>query len=309
MLEIQSRASARLDRGKCAVTIEDASARGFEIHAPGMKYTDFGTEFGVFVTRSGEQEMHVFRGRVQAEAVEAGKNGKEAEGETNGSPHSPVSPSRALVLSAHEAIHVTAPDATGKPGRPIKRIAADEKQFVCAILDPFPIFSTGVGLDRGAADSHWEITAVSSDPGFKPQKAVVCALRAGYLADARENAQWIATTQELADMPDHCRWTFRTRFDLRGFDPASARIEGQFTVDDYLVEIRLNGKPLPLPAGAAREDLRMTQIPIEVTSGFVDGINTIEMVVENQASDHRSANSMALCVKWQGSAQRPATKE
>jgi hypothetical protein len=66
-LEICSSASIALERGKCAVTAEKPSARGFEIVAPGMKYTDLGTEFGVLVAESGEQEVHVFRGKVQAE--------------------------------------------------------------------------------------------------------------------------------------------------------------------------------------------------------------------------------------------------
>ena len=35
-----------------------------------MKYTDLGTEFGVLVQESGEQEVDVFRGAVQAEAVD-----------------------------------------------------------------------------------------------------------------------------------------------------------------------------------------------------------------------------------------------
>ncbi len=65
-LEIRSRASIALDRGKCAVTADKPSARGFTIHAPGMTYTDLGTEFGVLVAPAGQQEVHVFRGRVQA---------------------------------------------------------------------------------------------------------------------------------------------------------------------------------------------------------------------------------------------------
>ncbi len=77
-LVVQSRSGAVLDNGKCAFTVEHPLARGFEINTPGMKYTDLGTEFGVLVAQNGEQEVHVFRGKVRAE--EAGSTEQGAAG-------------------------------------------------------------------------------------------------------------------------------------------------------------------------------------------------------------------------------------
>jgi hypothetical protein len=130
VFEVASRSGGRLSRGKCAVTVEDPAARGFMIDAPGMIYTDLGTEFGVSVAQNGEQEMHVFRGKVQAELASARQSGRGGEGETSHSPAHRVSPSPSLVLSAHEAIRVAAANAAGGPAKPIEHIAADEKQFV-----------------------------------------------------------------------------------------------------------------------------------------------------------------------------------
>ena len=51
-LEVRSRSSAVLTRGKLSVTVEKPQARGFEVVSPGMKYTDLGTEFGVLVAEN-----------------------------------------------------------------------------------------------------------------------------------------------------------------------------------------------------------------------------------------------------------------
>jgi hypothetical protein len=130
-MEIGSSRSALLQHGKLTVRVEDPDAHGFEVRAPGMKYTDLGTEFGVSVAKDGTQEMVVFRGQVKVEASADGQIGRWGDGETgktvahpvSPSPHPAISPS-SLVLSAHQAVRVAAPD------KPPERIAADEKQFV-----------------------------------------------------------------------------------------------------------------------------------------------------------------------------------
>jgi hypothetical protein len=125
VFEVCAGTAGRLTRGKCTVTVEDPLARGFEIRTQDMKYTDLGTEFGTLVAPSGEQEMHVFRGRVQAEQGPVSKR-QGADGTK-----SPLSVSSSpLIVSAHQAIRVAAPDLSGQPSNPIELIAADEKQFV-----------------------------------------------------------------------------------------------------------------------------------------------------------------------------------
>jgi hypothetical protein len=135
-LEIRSRMGAYLQQGKFTVTVENPLARGFEVRAPGMKYTDLGTEFGVLVAANGQQEVHVFRGTVQAEADnDAEKSGAPAQeakggGETAKSSRSPVALSPPLVLSANQGLRVAAPEPSGKPAKPAERIDANAKEFV-----------------------------------------------------------------------------------------------------------------------------------------------------------------------------------
>jgi hypothetical protein len=128
-LEVRSRSSALLSRGKIAVTVENPAARGFEIDAPGMKYTDFGTEFGVLVAQSGAQEVHVFRGTVQAATNADRQKGRQGERENLQSPPLPVAPSPPpLLLSANESIRVEKPQDNAPPV--IVRQAAKPDQFV-----------------------------------------------------------------------------------------------------------------------------------------------------------------------------------
>ncbi len=224
-LVVRSRASAILNSGKCSVTVEHPLARGFAINTPGMKYTDLGTEFGVLVAETGEQEVHVFRGKVQADEAgsrEAGAAGRSQGANSERPRHSsPVPAPRSMLLTAHQAIRLAS------PGAAMVQMAADEKRFVRVMLDPIPLFGTGLGLDRGAPDPHWEITAVSSDLNFKPQAAVVAVPDQSYVPDNPDRAQWISNSKSKDNMPAGCRWTFVTHFDLAGFDASTARIEGQ----------------------------------------------------------------------------------
>jgi hypothetical protein len=135
-LEVGSRTSALLHHGALTATVENPLAKGFEIRTPGMKYTDLGTEFGVLVARDGPQEMHVFRGKVQAEASGQGPGASGqwpvADGQNTGNTqrvpgaapatrHAPPAP---LVLAADEALRIAG------PSKPPERIVADDRRFV-----------------------------------------------------------------------------------------------------------------------------------------------------------------------------------
>jgi hypothetical protein len=143
-LEIRSRKGVYLQQGKFTVTVLDPLVKGFEVRAPGMKYTDLGTEFGVSVSANGEQEMQVFRGMVQAEEMTDESSGtgnaepasgppqgvQSVTGSDGSHPPSPSSHKPPAVLSANQGLHVAAPDPSGKRPKQVERIAANDKQFV-----------------------------------------------------------------------------------------------------------------------------------------------------------------------------------
>jgi hypothetical protein len=302
-LEIRSRLGVYLQQGKFTVAVENPLAKGFEVRAPGMKYTDLGTEFGVFVATNGEQEVNVFRGRVQAEVVrDEGEGARRKEADTSSSASAPSPP---VVLSANQAIHVAAPNAANAEDRQVRQVAPDDKQFIRAMPAPkdLPLYGTGEGLNRGAIDSHWEITNISTDKDFKSQPAVVADPLPIYLRGQRDKAQWISKSQALQLMPDACRCTYRTRIDLTGFDSSTAHIEGRLAADDYVAEILLNGKTVPLPAGTRGPFLYAKWLAFKIDGGFVAGENTLEIVIENSSNAQKGyVNTMALCVECKGTA-------
>jgi hypothetical protein len=61
---LESDRSASLPSGKVTVKAETPSAKGFTIRTPGMKTIDLGTEFGLEVSPTGLEQVHVFRGEV-----------------------------------------------------------------------------------------------------------------------------------------------------------------------------------------------------------------------------------------------------
>jgi hypothetical protein len=65
---LESPLSAALSSGKVTATIENPAAKGFTIHSPGMEAVDLGTEFGIEISPSGLEQVHVFRGEVIVKA-------------------------------------------------------------------------------------------------------------------------------------------------------------------------------------------------------------------------------------------------
>jgi hypothetical protein len=209
-----------------------------------------------------------------------------------------------LVLTANQALRLA-------PGKPIEQIAANDRRFVRNMPRPevFPLFSTGAGLDRGAADPHWELTKISTDPKFQRRPATVVLPLVGYARDSRDTAQWISSAKAIYQMhmPVGCLWTFITHFDLTGFQPSTARIMGRIAVDNFLAEVRLNGSALPLPEGSRREDLFVKWLELKVDQGFRAGDNVLEIVIENgpfpeERPEPNPSNPMAMCLDLKGMA-------
>jgi hypothetical protein len=130
-LEMVSISDAFLHRGTLTARVESAEAKGFELHTPGMKFVDLGTEFGVKVRENGVQEVHVFRGKVEASGQwsrtsgqwpVAGGQSEQVARPASGSPATQHAPPVTLV--AHEAIRVVSPD------KPLERITAAPHEFV-----------------------------------------------------------------------------------------------------------------------------------------------------------------------------------
>ena len=139
------------------------------------------------------------------------------------------------------------------------------------------LYSTGVDaagnpLAAGAVDPHYTILETSSNA------EVLLGLPPAYLEND-ENSQWI--WQQSSGQPINVTRTFRTTFDLTGFDASTTVIFGEWGVDNIGVDILINGVStgISLPSNVTSNFSELT--PWVISSGFVEGINTIDFVVQD----------------------------
>ena len=97
------------------------------------------------------------------------------------------------------------------------------------------MYGTGVGVARRGNPHWWLATIQATAVTIGRRPARVAELHAQtwmpnfYANYPREEGQWLVPPGHF---PPVCRMTFRTEFELTGFDPATAPIEGRFAVDD-----------------------------------------------------------------------------
>src|SRR5437870_8808142 len=156
----------------------------------------------------------------------------------------------------------------------------------CLHAAPIPkLFNTGVDdsgnlLSDNVSDPHYNITA-SPDPNFPGPN--VYTLLPGFpvgpwIAEG-PNSRWIAPQADQMSGNAGGLYTYQTRFDLTGLDPATARITGQLATDDTLMGARLNGTALTGITSAGFTTFTAFSIP--VGSPFVAGTNALEFDVNN----------------------------
>jgi hypothetical protein len=148
----------------------------------------------------------------------------------------------------------------------------------------FPLYNTGVdatgaALAGGSIDPHYRLiqSAESTLPG--PDAIVTSQIAEGFWVPQSTTAKWIApSANQSYPGAEPCNaagtYAYRTTFDLTGYDPATAKITGQWGADNSGTAIRLNGVSLGLTAGSYSP-----LTPFTIESGFVAGTNTLEFEI------------------------------
>lgn len=164
------------------------------------------------------------------------------------------------------------------------------------------VSDTGAPLPDATADPHYTLIE-SPDPEYPGPQTFT--LEAGWpvapagpwVADSAVS-RWIAprARQSVGNAPGN--YTFRTTFDLTGYDPAKARITGRWTSDNSGVDIVLNGTFLGLSNGGNFGQF----YDFTIESGFVAGTNTLDFIVFN-AGD--TVNPVGLRVEMIGTVETP----
>ncbi len=146
----------------------------------------------------------------------------------------------------------------------------------------FAIFNTGVAAVgelalAGSIDRHYTLIA-SAEPSLPGPNAIVATqIASGYWLNNGPNSQWIApSANQSYPGASPCNagglYTYRTTFDLTGFNPATAVINGAWAVDNAGSAIRLNGANLTGLSSTNYSALTA----FTLNSGFVAGLNTLE---------------------------------
>ena len=148
----------------------------------------------------------------------------------------------------------------------------------------FAVFNTGINavgarLPVGSIDPHYTLIA-SADPRFPGPNAFI-ALQNAWLADG-PNSMWIApSTNQVFPGASPCtntgNYTYRTTFDLSGYNPATAIINGAWAADNTGVSILINGNSVGELAGISFNALTS----FTITSGFVAGVNTLDFTMND----------------------------
>jgi hypothetical protein len=150
-----------------------------------------------------------------------------------------------------------------------------------ALAAPIPVHNTGVNASNvlvapGGQASFWTLSA-------KPVGAIEVIgslpfryVNAAYFPDTA-TAAWVAP-QASGNAGPNGLYTYDLVIDLTGLDPATASIVGTFGTDnDGAISLNANAAVATTGVGAFG-----APTPFTINSGFVAGLNTIHVQVNNQ---------------------------
>ena len=137
----------------------------------------------------------------------------------------------------------------------------------------------GVPLPNGSADSHYALVSV---PGGTSSVRVATNANGypigSWIGDDGLSA-WIGPASDDALNGPGGQYVYRTTFDLTGFSAATAALGVRWSTDNDGVDVLLNGRSLGVTTSF--DQWAYGLVSFSVTSGFVDGINSLEFVVNN----------------------------
>jgi ferric-dicitrate binding protein FerR (iron transport regulator) len=265
-------------------------AKGFTIVTDAMDVVDLGTTFRVSAKPGEQAEASVIKGlvRVHPRGDELGQQ-------------------RGLLLAEGEALVI---DNEGL--RQIKQQLPDTTAQAIEFgklvpYRPVAMHNTGVGLNHGDEDPHWRVVSGPAEDLDPRGYASVCVPHERYLPNQPHVSQWVSISRWREAAPQAV-YTFRTEFDLTGYDISTIQLFGRLLADNGVEELRVNGRPAQVESW---NDMELGQRFehaqfrfVNVTDGLVEGVNEIEVDVYNGGVVLRGQrnfslrNHMALRVEW-----------
>ena len=147
------------------------------------------------------------------------------------------------------------------------------------------VFNTGLDangapLAPGAIDPHWQIVA-SADPSAPgPNAYVVANSGSASWVPQSSTSGWIRPKANQSAGMAAGDYRYRTTFDLTGYDLARVKLQLTIAADNKVPSVRLNGAATLLTFSNGFQQFTTKFL----TSGFVPGVNTLEIDVRNSAT-------------------------
>ena len=150
------------------------------------------------------------------------------------------------------------------------------------------LFNTGVdasgnALPDNSVDPHYTIVVNpdSASPNAIVEDSTVFPIVAGPWVANEPDSKWIGprfeTSAAAGAEGSGGDYVYRQIFDLSGFNPATARITGEWSTDNAGIDISING----ISTGLVNSGQFVTYTGFAISSGFQSGANTIEFRVNN----------------------------
>jgi len=157
------------------------------------------------------------------------------------------------------------------------------------IAAPIPgLFNTGVDNNRAllansSVDPHYRLVqradgAASGSNAFVVIDTLFPIVGTGPWMPSGPNSKWIGPMANQSTGSAAGDYKYRTTFDLTGLEPATAVITLRMSSDNGLPEVLLNGAPTGLSYDGNFGAFSGT---LTINSGFIDGTNTLDFVVNN----------------------------
>lgn len=287
-LTFVARDKVKLERGKVAVHVAEW-AKGFTVLTDAMEVVDLGTTFTVSADEEAGSQTSVLSGLVRVHPKVAEESGRSG-----------------VLVKEGGSFGV---DKLGRSGTLQQNVAelldvAELRNMVP--YKPIQLHNSGEGLAEGDEDPYWQVLADPTSDADRSGYALVCEPDERYLPNEPSQSQWISKA-DWRTTPPNSQYTFRTEFDLDGYDLSTIRFFGRFLADNGVQEVRVNGKPVKVESwidNASYQEFDHSQFRfVNVTEGLVAGTNGIEIDVWNgtfqvPAEWQGDPNPMALRVEW-----------
>lgn len=152
-------------------------------------------------------------------------------------------------------------------------VASGAQAAVITSLYGTGLDATGAPQVAGGLDAHYVVVENGN------QSAVVVSNPASTYFANNAQSQWI--WQAGNGLPINVTRTFRTTFDLTGFDETSAIINGAWGTDNQGLDILINGVSTGINLLGVVVGNFSQLHSYTISSGFVAGVNTLDFVIQD----------------------------